>query len=175
MFPSIDWTTRIKVIFWDLGGVLVHPDSSGAQAAQHTSFHGWRGSQVDWTLVSFVRQLRWHYREAALCDAPASLRQALEQSWKVAASFDAVMRCGPAEYPSILQQMGVQADQAVLVDDNHEHIRRAQALGIYAIRHTSTIDTIAAMLRLLAPGSIGLGGSAHDILEQLQQRAGAAC
>lgn len=172
MFPSIDWTTRIKVIFWDLGGVLVHPDS---KAAQHASFRGWHSSQVDWTLVSFVRLLRWHYREAALCDAPASLRRALEQSWKVAASFDAVMRCGPAEYPAVLQQMGVQADQAVLVDDNHENIRRAQALGIYAIRHTSTIETVAAVLRLLAPGSAGLGGSAHDILEQLQQRAGAAC
>jgi FMN phosphatase YigB (HAD superfamily) len=173
MFPSIDWTTRIKVIFWDLGGVLVHTDCSETQTMQAASFKSWRGSQVDWTLVSFVRLLRRSYRMAALCDAPASLRQALEHSWKVAASFDAVMRCGPQDYPAALTQMGVEAGQAVLVDDKQANIRRARALGIYAVRHTSVSETVAAILRLLAPGCSATSGSMHDILEQLQQRAGA--
>lgn len=171
----INWTTRIKVIFWDLGGVLIQSDHSVVQTTNSTSFHKWQSNCVDWNLVSFVRLLRRRYRVAALCDTPARLRQALEQNLKVAATFDVVLRCGPQDYPYALRQMGVEPGQALLVDDNREQCRRAQALGTYAIWHTSTAETITAVMRLLAAEFSTLGGSTHDILEQLQQRAGAAC
>ncbi len=102
----------------------------------------WSGDRLDEEMVALIRHLRNEgYHSTLLSNAPASLRQSLEELG-IADAFDAIVISGcegvikpdPAIFELALEQVGVRADEAVFVDDFRENVAAARQVGLHAVR-----------------------------------------
>ena len=102
----------------------------------------WAGDRLDEELVALVRHLRGAgYRTALLSNAPAGLRQHVEQLG-IADAFDDVVVSGceglikpdPALFERTLARLGVPAGAAVFVDDFRVNVAAAAQVGLRATR-----------------------------------------
>jgi epoxide hydrolase-like predicted phosphatase len=104
------------------------------------------GDRVDQELVRLIEQLRTHYKIGLLSNAPDRLGVWLENDWGIAHLFDAIVYSGkvgltkpdPRIYHLILDELAIQPAEAIFVDDYPRNIEAALALGMKAIRFTST-------------------------------------
>ncbi|NUT96393.1 MAG: HAD-IA family hydrolase [Saccharothrix sp.] len=117
-------------------------------------------STVDANAVEVVRELRRRpLRLALLSNLPVDLLQWHRANTPVLAEFDVVhasCRTGlgkpdPAAFTSVLRDLGVRADRAVLVDDHEPNIEAAGRLGIRGVHVTPTTDLRAELADALAP------------------------
>jgi len=104
------------------------------------------GDHMDQELLQLIRDLRARYKIGLLSNAPDKLGYWLHQSWDIGRFFDAVVysaevgiaKPDPRIYQLILEQLAVQPSEALFVDDDPRNVEAAAALGIQAIRFTST-------------------------------------
>jgi epoxide hydrolase-like predicted phosphatase len=102
----------------------------------------WDGDRLDEEMVALIRHLRdAGYRTALLSNAPAGLRQHLEQLG-IADAFEVIVVSGcerlikpdPAIFELTLARLGVAAEEAVFVDDFRVNVAAAQQVGLHAMR-----------------------------------------
>lgn len=102
----------------------------------------WAGDRLDEELIALIRYLRGAgYRTALLSNASASLRQRMEQLG-IADVFDVIVVSGceglvkpdPAIFELALRRLGVQAEEAVFVDDFRVNVAAARQVGLHAVR-----------------------------------------
>ena len=100
------------------------------------------GDRLDEELVSLIRHLRDEgYRTGLLSNGPVSRDQHLEQLG-IADGFDVIVVSGcegllkpdPAIFELALERLGVQAEEAVFVDDFRENVAAARQVGLHATR-----------------------------------------
>jgi HAD superfamily hydrolase (TIGR01509 family) len=100
------------------------------------------GDRLDEELVSLIHHLRNDgYRTGLLSNGPASRDHHLEQLG-IADGFDVIVVSGcegllkpdPAIFELALERLGVQAEEAVFVDDFRENVATAQQVGLHATR-----------------------------------------
>ena len=104
------------------------------------------GDHMDQELLQLIRDLRARYKIGLLSNAPDKLGYWLHQSWDIKRFFDAIVysaeagiaKPDPRIYQLILEQLAVQPSEALFVDDDPRNVEAAVALGIQAIRFTST-------------------------------------
>ncbi len=104
------------------------------------------GDRVDQELVSLIGELRAHYRIGLLSNAPDKLDTWLDQEWGIKDLFDAIVysakagmaKPDPRMFHLILQQLDVTPSEALFIDDYSRNIEAAQALGMHAIRFSTT-------------------------------------
>lgn len=115
----------------------------------------WGGDTVDEALVALIEELRPNYRMAALSNAADSLLESLASynlldkfDLVVGSAFEGVMKPDPAIYLTTLRRLGVEAAEAVFIDDAPANVAAAAALGIQAIRFTPETDLRAELSRL---------------------------
>jgi epoxide hydrolase-like predicted phosphatase len=102
--------------------------------------------RVDQELVRLIEGLRARYKIGLLSNAPDKLGVWLEDDWGIKHLFDAIVysadvgmvKPDPRIYQLTLDQLAVEPSEAVFVDDYPRNIEAALALGMKAIRFTST-------------------------------------
>ena len=102
----------------------------------------WAGDRLDEELVALIRHLRdAGYRTALLSNAPAGLRQHLEQLG-IADAFDAIVISGceglmkpdATIFELTLARVGAAAEEAIFVDDSRVNLAAARQVGLHATR-----------------------------------------
>lgn len=115
------------------------------------------GDQLDSELVVYAQQLRTDgYPVALLSNDSPALREKL-QILGIANLFDpliisaeiGVMKPNPQAYQSVLEKLGMPAEQTIFVDDMPANIAGAATLGIHALQYTTTNALKTALPPLL--------------------------
>ncbi len=117
------------------------------------------GDQVDLALIELIQGLRAAYKTALLSnhwivDMPRFLREELQ----VPDVFDLVISSAsvglakpdPRIFNLVLQMLGVEAGEAVFVDDNQANIQSAGQMGVHAVRFIN-LEQLRRDLQTLAP------------------------
>ncbi len=117
----------------------------------------WAGDRLDDRLVDFLRSLKGNYTTALLSNAWSNARQSLTEKYHCMDAFDVsvfsyevgLAKPNPAIYRLILERVGVDADEAIFLDDNKDNIESAAKMGIHAIRFANTEQAIQNITELL--------------------------
>ena len=115
----------------------------------------WDGDRLDSSLVAFIHSLRPPRLTALLSNAWDNLRGLVENDWHIANAFDDLVisaEVGLAKpdyriYQLTLDRLGVQASQALFVDDFSENIDGARWMGLRAIQFRSASQAMAEIRR----------------------------
>lgn len=119
----------------------------------------WRGDELNMALLDYIRNKRGRVKMGLLSNAWKSLRQYLEDEWKIAALFDAIIisaehgicKPDPGIYRLAVKSLEVDPSRAVFVDDMAENVAAARTQGLQAIRYRTNEQTLAALQDALGP------------------------
>ncbi len=114
------------------------------------------GDRMDEELVAYVRSLRPRYKTGLISNAWNDLRPLLHR-WNIADAFDTIVISGEAQimkpdariYCLALTNIGMEASEAVFIDDNLKNIEGARAAGLAAIRFIHRDQAVADLESLL--------------------------
>lgn len=117
----------------------------------------WAGDHLDTTLVHTIRDLRIHYKTALLSNAFSDLREMVTYKWKIEDAFDqiiisseiGIMKPDLGVFNLALNSLGVNAKQAVFIDDFLQNIQGARGLNINTIHFQSTDQTLTELGEIL--------------------------
>ena len=107
-----------------------------------------KGFAWDADLFDYIRSsLKGRYRLGVLSDAWLGTREKV-QEWVNYDLFDVIMfsaeegirKPDPAMYQRMLSRLGVDAKEAIFIDDRVDNIDGARAVGMYGILYTPEID-----------------------------------
>lgn len=98
--------------------------------------------KLDEELVDYVRELHKNYKTALLSNSWSDLREKIAQMWHIEDAFDTMIISGevgvakpdPIIFRLTLEKLGVEANQAIFVDDFQRNIDTAREIGMQAIR-----------------------------------------
>lgn len=115
--------------------------------------------RLDEELMAYIRGLRPRYQTALLSNAMSTLRGVITRRFPIVDAFDIViisaevglMKPDAAIYALVLERLGVQADEAVFIDDFVENVDGAQQSGLHAIHFQSRQQALEELDALLAP------------------------
>jgi epoxide hydrolase-like predicted phosphatase len=116
--------------------------------------------ELDQALISYVRELHQTCKTALLSNAWGDMRQVIAERWHFEDAFDTmvissevgIVKPDPRIFHLTLAKLGVQPDQAILVDDMSRNIEGAQAVGMQAIQF-QTVPQVKDELERLLNGS----------------------
>jgi epoxide hydrolase-like predicted phosphatase len=117
------------------------------------------GDRLDGDLVNFVRSLRPRYQTGLISNAWNDLRDFMARRLKIMDAFDhlvvsgeeGVMKPDPRIYRLSLQGLGVEAHEAVFIDDNLRNVEGARAVGMHAVRFLDPEQARRELQELLDP------------------------
>ncbi len=115
-----------------------------------------RGDQVDYALVDFIRSLKPRYKTGIISNAWRNLEHMLE-TWGIRDAFDVVVGSGdegimkpdPQIYQLALQRLGIRADEAVFIDDFIENVEAARNLRFRAVHFKDREQALAELGSIL--------------------------
>lgn len=115
------------------------------------------GDAIDKELMAFAVSLKPDYQLGLLSNAWVNARPLLKRHFDFIDVFDvSVFSCevgmrkpDPAIFKMMLEKMGVEAENAVFIDDLPSNIEGAKSVGLHAIRFTDTPTAIAAVKAML--------------------------
>lgn len=118
----------------------------------------WDGDRLDYDLLDYIRSIKNGYRTGLLSNAFDNLRQLITQEWKFDDAFDHIvvsaevgtMKPDPRIYQLALNGLGVEAHEAIFVDDFIQNVEGANAVGLQAIHFRSPQQARADLERLLS-------------------------
>jgi epoxide hydrolase-like predicted phosphatase len=98
--------------------------------------------KLDDELIDYIRELHRKYKTALLSNATANLRQQIADKWHFEDTFDELVISGevgavkpePRIFEIALERLGVEAQQAVFVDDMLRNIEGAKQVGLWSIQ-----------------------------------------
>ena len=119
--------------------------------------------RIDAALMEFIRGLRRRVHVGMITNAWPGIRRYLETDFKIADAFDplivsaeiGVAKPDPRIYQIALERLGVDASEAVFVDDFESNVAGARWVGMQAVQFSSTPQAMAAVRALLSPSSDG--------------------
>ncbi len=113
----------------------------------------WRGIEWDADLFDYIRaSLKGRYKLGILSDAWLGTRERFK-AWINYDLFDVIMfsaeegirKPDPEMYRRMLSRLGVEASEAIFIDDRTDNIEGARVVGMYAIQFTDKIDVKKAI------------------------------
>jgi epoxide hydrolase-like predicted phosphatase len=104
------------------------------------------GDVLDATLVAYIRSLHPRYQVGVISNAMDDTRQVLEQEWGIQDAFNDIvisaevhlMKPDPQIFFLALEHLQVNPQQAVFIDDFQHNVDGARAVGMQALRFSST-------------------------------------
>jgi epoxide hydrolase-like predicted phosphatase len=117
----------------------------------------WGGDRLDFDLVDYIRSIKNGYKTGLLSNAFENLRHLITQEWKFDDAFDymvvsaevGTMKPDPRIYQLALNGLGVEAHEAIFVDDFIRNVEGANAVGLQAIHFRSPQQARADLERIL--------------------------
>jgi epoxide hydrolase-like predicted phosphatase len=117
----------------------------------------WGGDALDEDLITYLRNLRPHYKTALLSNAWDDLRQMIEEIWKIDDAFDQILISAEVGlvkpdrliYERIISDLGVKSDEAVFVDDFPQNVEAARTAGLEAIHFLGPDQSLRDLQSLL--------------------------
>lgn len=115
----------------------------------------WADDQLDAELVAFIRRLKPHYQIGLISNAMDGLGAELRRL-RIADVFDVAvisaefgrLKPHPAIYQHALALLDCPPEAAVFIDDFSRNVTGARAVGLHAIRFTTTPALIAELAEL---------------------------
>lgn len=128
-----------------------------AEGIEWVSTEFWAGDALDENLVNVLRGLRPRYTTVLLSNAWDDLRPMIEEEWKIDDAFDRLVisaEIGMVKpdlqiYLWVIAELGVDASQAVFVDDFIQNIEEANAAGMKTIHFQSPDQALQELRSLL--------------------------
>jgi putative hydrolase of the HAD superfamily len=128
-----------------------------AEGIEWVSTEFWAGDALDENLVNVLRSLRPRYTTVLLSNAWDDLRPMIEEEWKIDDAFDRLVisaEIGMVKpdlqiYLWVIAELGVDASQAVFVDDFIQNIEGANAAGMKTIHFQSPDQALQELRSLL--------------------------
>ena len=128
-----------------------------AEGIEWVSTEFWAGDALDENLVNVLRSLRPRYTTVLLSNAWDDLRPMIEEEWKIDDAFDRLVisaEIGMVKpdlqiYQWVIAELGVDASQAVFVDDFVQNIEGANAAGMKTIHFQSPDQALQELRSLL--------------------------
>jgi putative hydrolase of the HAD superfamily len=130
-------------------------DSSGLAAFMQEF---WAGDNLDADLYQFMKDLRKEYKIGLLSNAWSGARSVLDSRYHMLGVFDVsifsaevgLAKPDPRIYQLVLGKLGVEAPEAIFVDDFHANIDAAGALGIHCVHFQNFLQARQAVMQILA-------------------------
>jgi len=116
--------------------------------------------ELDHELVDYIRTLHKSYKTALLSNAWNDLRKTLHERWDIEGLFDEMVisaevkmvKPDPRIYHLALTRLGVQAGEAIFIDDIAENVEAARNEGLLAIQYRDTHKTLEELSHYLPVG-----------------------
>jgi len=142
---------------WQNVAKALNLDSSGLAAFMQEF---WAGDSLDADLHQFVNGLRANYKSGLLSNAWSGARSVLDSRYHMLGVFDVsifsaevgLAKPDPRIYQLALSRLGVEASEAIFVDDVQENIETANVLGIHGVRFENSLQARQAVMHILANG-----------------------
>ena len=120
----------------------------------------WSADDVNWELLDFIRRLHPHYKVGLLSNAWDDLRQTLHERWDIEGLFDEMVisaevkmvKPDPRIFHLMLARLGVQAGEAIFIDDIVENVEAARKEGLLAIQYQENHKTLDELSHYLPVG-----------------------
>jgi epoxide hydrolase-like predicted phosphatase len=117
----------------------------------------WAGDYSDADLYQFIQGLREKYKTGLLSNAWSDARANIDSSYHLLDAFDVVIfsaevglaKPDPRIYQLMLDKLGVQAAEAIFIDDFQENIDAANALGIHGVHFENSLQARQAVRQIL--------------------------
>ena len=118
----------------------------------------WAGDDLDADLYSFIKDLRSKYKTGLLSNAWSNARSVVDSRYHILDIFDVLIfsaevhlaKPDPRIYQLILDKLGVQAAEAIFVDDFQENIDAANVLGMHGVRFENSHQARQVVMQILA-------------------------
>lgn len=102
----------------------------------------WAGDRLDELMVNTIRSFKGRYKTGLLSNAFSDLRRVITEVWKIPDVFDhmiisaevGLLKPDAAIYRLALDTLGVEAQEAIFLDDFKHNIVGAQAVGMHGIQ-----------------------------------------
>ena len=115
------------------------------------------GDTIDHKLLAFAVSLKPDYRLGLLSNAWVNLRSLLGERFNFINEFDesvfsyevGMRKPDPAIFKLMLKKMGVEAENALFIDDMPTNVEGAKSTGLHVIRYTDTQAAIAEVEAVL--------------------------
>lgn len=113
--------------------------------------------RLDDELVNYVRMLHRTYKTALLSNSTNDLRKRIADQWHFEDAFDTMVisaevglaKPDPRIFRLAVERLGVQAHEAVFVDDFQKNVEAAMGVGMHGIRFQSDQQVRDELTRLL--------------------------
>jgi len=130
------------------------PLSAENLAALRVDF--WRDGEWDLDLLGFIRAIKSKTKTGTVSDAWLDARQNVKPYINanifdviVFSAEEGIKKPDPEIYQRTLSRLSVEPDEAIFVDDRLANVAGARQIGMQAIHHVETQNTIAEILHLL--------------------------
>jgi len=118
----------------------------------------WAGDNLDAGLYQFVKDLHVNYKVGLLSNAWSGARLALDSRYHMLGVFDVtifsaevgLVKPDPRIFQLVLGRLGVEASQAIFVDDFPANIEAARALGIHAVSFNNSLQARQDIMQIIA-------------------------
>ena len=123
----------------------------------HINNFFYRDFYIDQDLLTRIIEYRKKYKTAMLSNYSDILREMLETRWRVEGAFDEIIisweekiiKPDPRIFDITLQRLGVEKEEAVLIDDREVNIKGAQAFGLHTVYFKSKDQALFDLEHLL--------------------------
>jgi epoxide hydrolase-like predicted phosphatase len=133
----------VRVIIFDLGGVLLEIDWERYREDQQSEFMSEDlrpYEQLNPRMLSLLKRLRPAYKVATICNSGS--RAAMERKFRLSKLVDlmvfddeeGISKPDERIYLRTLERLGMRPEEAVFVDDKIENVEAARRLGMYGIQ-----------------------------------------
>jgi HAD superfamily hydrolase (TIGR01509 family) len=117
----------------------------------------WAGDNLDADLHQFVNGLRVNYKIGLLSNAWSGARSVLDQRYHMLDIFDVTIfsaEVGLAKpdrriYQLVLDKLGVEAAQAIFVDDFQANIDAANSLGMHGVSFKNSLQARQEVMQII--------------------------
>jgi epoxide hydrolase-like predicted phosphatase len=121
----------------------------------------YESEHINLQMVTYIHKLRQKYKTALLSNASESFIDELIKKARLDKVFDeliissrvGIIKPDPRIYKYTLDKLGVEANEAVFIDDSHARVMGAARLGIHTILYENFPEFKKDLEELLAAGS----------------------
>lgn len=123
--------------------------------------HFWRGDKLDLELVAYIRNLNNLVKTGLLSNNFSGLRDAMTTTWKIDDLFQSIiisaevkmLKPDPAIFRLSLDELKIDAGEAVFIDDFKHNLVGARQVGLKVIHFKNTEQVQTEIAAILGPGS----------------------